>query len=185
MLAKSLVLCYTKLLKFDYKAFYEKNVAFYNARPLAKRALPLLNQMLSWFFVAAYALLWVYALFIKKFGVKDQLCILFVPALGLLIVSVLRLAIEKPRPYDEDGDNITPLVKKKNANKKSFPSRHIACAMLISMTFMAYSLGIGIPLFLFALALAYIRFALGLHYPSDLIAGGAVGILVGLLAFFL
>jgi len=50
---------------------------------------------------------------------------------------------------------------------------------------MPYVLWAGAGLLVCSLALAYIRFALGLHYPSDLLAGSIVGAGVGALMFLL
>ena len=182
MLACFSVLCYTKTMKFDlYKKIYEKNAAFIKSRPLLKKALPLLDNTLTTFFFLAYATLCFYAL-IKKFGANDLMWLIFPPLLCLLIVSVLRIAVERPRPYTENGANITPFIEKKKSENRSFPSRHIASATVIAGTFLPFFPGIAALLYFFALVLAYVRFAAGLHYISDLAAGGAIGLCIGLLS---
>ena len=178
-------LCYTIPMKYNYVTLYNKNAEFYNARPTAKRAIKIFNTLLTWLFFACYGILWLYALHIDPFGAKDLIKVLFVPLLTLLVVSVLRLAITRARPYTEAGAGITPFVEKKKADNKSFPSRHLACATVISMVFLPYYPIAGYMLLGFSGVLGYIRFALGLHYPSDLLAGAGLGIALGSLMFVL
>ena len=125
-------------MKYDYVALYNKNAAFYNAHPTAKRALKLGNILLTWLFFACYGILWLYALFVESFATRDLVKILFVPLLTLLAVSVLRLTISRARPYTAEGAGITPLVEKRKADCKSFPSRHLACATVIAMSFLPF-----------------------------------------------
>lgn len=172
-------------MKYDfYKKCYEKNTAFIEKRPLFKKALPLLDKGLTIFFFAAYGVLCLYAL-MKNMSAVELMKILFPPMLCLLVVTVLRITVEKPRPHTENGAGITPLVKKKNGDNQSFPSRHIASAMVIATTFLPFFPAGAIVLYLFTLVLAYVRFALGLHYISDLAAGGVIGLIMGLLTIIL
>ena len=178
-------MCYTVRMKYDYATLYNKNAAFYEAHPTAKRALKLGNILLTWLFFACYGILWLYALWVDPFETRDLISILFVPLLTLLVVSVMRLAITRARPYTEEGAGITPFVEKKKADNKSFPSRHLACATVISMVFLPYYPVAGGVLLGISALLGYIRFAIGLHYPSDLFAGAGLGIALGSFIFLL
>ena len=172
-------------MKYDYVTLYNKNADFYNAHPTAKRALKLGNLLLPWLFFVCYGVLLAYACFIEPFETMDLIKTLFVPLLALLSVSVMRIAMARPRPYTDAGAGIIPIVEKKKADEKSFPSRHLACATVIAMTFLHfYPIG-GIALLGASVLLGYIRFALGLHYPSDLLAGAGLGIALGSLMFVL
>ena len=135
--------------------------------------------------MACYGVLWLYALRIDPFETMDLVKILFVPLLTLLTVSVLRLAITRPRPYTEAGAGVTPFIDKKKVDFKSFPSRHLACATVISMVFLPFYPIAGGCLLGASVLLGYIRFATGLHYPSDLLAGGVLGIVLGSFIFIL
>ena len=172
-------------MKYSYVTLYNKNAEFYNAHPTAKRAIKIGNTLLTWLFLACYGVLWLYALRIDPFETMDLVKILFVPLLTLLTVSVLRLAITRARPYTDEGAGITPFITKKKADNKSFPSRHLACATVISMVFLPYYPIAGYILLGFSALLGYIRFALGLHYPSDLLAGTSLGTCLGCLMFVL
>lgn len=170
-------------MKYDYKLAYEKNKNFYNRHPKLKEALIKSNTILTAFFILSYFTLIGYTALSKQ-SPKQLTFIIFVPFLGFFLANVLRMAIEKPRPYAVGGAGITPFIEKKKADNKSFPSRHTASAFVIAMTFVAFYPPVGAFMLLSALALAYVRFALGLHYPSDLTAGALIGILSGFIALF-
>lgn len=172
-------------MKYDYVAIYNKNAAFYNGHEKWKKALLLCNIALTYLFILAYAGLWIYAFLADGFFVKDYLKIFFVPALTLFTVSVLRVAIDRPRPYAKEGANITPLLKGKSEKGDSFPSRHIASATAISFAFLPYLPLLGALLLCGCLLLSYTRFAIGVHYPTDLIAGLILGSAIGSLVFIL
>ncbi len=172
-------------MKYDYVALYNKNAATFNAHPTLKRFIKLLNLFSTALFIIGYAVLCGFVFMREEFDPKAKLSILFVPALAFLIVSVLRLAIERPRPYAENGAGIVPLTTKKHADNKSFPSRHLTCAAVIAVVFLKFFPIVGILLLLGSFQLAYLRFALGLHYPSDLLAGEGIGLLIGCLIFLL
>ena len=172
-------------MKYDYVTFYNKNAEFYNSHPTAKRALKLGNLLLPWLFFVCYGVLLVHACFVEPFETMDLIKTLFVPLLALFAVSVMRLAIARPRPYTEGGAGITSFIDKKNADEKSFPSRHLACATVIAMTYLPYYPIAGVFLLGGSVLLGYIRFALGLHYPSDLFAGIGFGAILGGLIFLL
>ena len=172
-------------MKYDYVAFYNKNAAFFKANKKRESALLFSNALLTYLFLFAYAGLWVYALLKDGLLVVDYAKFFFIPATSLLTVSVLRLAIDKPRPYSEKGAHIQPILRGKREQGHSFPSRHIASATAISFTFLPYLPAVGGVLLVCTLALAYTRFAVGVHYPSDLAAGIGVGGFFGAFVFFL
>ena len=170
-------------MRYDYQLLYKKNAQFYNARPKLKKLLFVGNTALTLGFFVAYAFLVVFSLLSpENFTVYDCVKILVIPSGCLFFVAVLRVAVNRPRPYSEKGANITPLLQKKGAQDKSFPSRHLASAIVIACVFLPYYLLISAILFPLAILLGYIRFALGLHYPSDLFGGAILG---GLCSLFL
>jgi membrane-associated phospholipid phosphatase len=175
---------YTVSMRYDYKTLYEKNAAFYHARPKAKKCILALNLILTGVFFLSYGAFVLYAIF-SHFSAPELMKILGLPAACLFLVHLLRLAIERPRPYSKQGAAITPLLQKSGSENKSFPSRHLACAFVIATVILAYLAGAGICLLVLGGVLGYIRFALGLHYPSDLIGGAILGFVCGIFAFIL
>ena len=57
-------------MKYDYATLYNKNAAFYEAHPTAKRALKLGNILLTWLFFACYGILWLDALWVDPFETR-------------------------------------------------------------------------------------------------------------------
>ena len=171
-------------MAYDYKTAYQKQSAFYEKRPICKRALILLNGVLTVLFMLGYGLL-VALTFVYFRGARGYIKTFALPAVCLLVVSLLRRWIRKPRPYQTCGAGITPLLQKTDGENESTPSRHLASAFVIATLFCAYFPWTGIPLYLCGLTLGYTRFALGLHYPSDLLFGAGLGLLFAIPAFFI
>lgn len=93
---------------------------------------------------------------------------IFVPAAAFLLVTLLRIILNRPRPYERAA--IEPLIHK-STRGKSFPSRHVFSAMMIALTVATVypvwgGMLIGVTLFL-----ALCRLLAGVHYPIDLLAG--------------
>ena len=172
-------------MNYDYATLYNQHAAFFKANKKRETALLVCNALLTYLFLFAYAGLWIFALLKDGLLVTDYAKFFFIPATSLLTVSVLRLAIDRPRPYSEQGARIDPILKGKREQGNSFPSRHIASATAISFTFLPYLPVIGGILLGCTLLLAYTRFAVGVHYPSDLAAGIGVGGFFGVFVFFL
>jgi len=88
----------------------------------------------------------------------------------------------RARPFVTDTD-IAPLIKAPGSS--SFPSGHAATAaagsLILSVIYPVFA-----PLFLLAGFLtALSRIYLGLHYPSDVLAGAVIGVVAGGLVFSL
>ena len=161
-----------------YKKIYEKQAALYRAHPRAKKALLIANLGLTALFVLAYIAFCTVAFFV--FAKADILKIILIPLGCLVLVTVMRALIRRPRPYTDDGADIDPLLHKKHRDMLSFPSRHIASAFVVAVVFLPYCLWAGLTLLPLGLLLGYVRFALGLHYPTDLFGGMGLGLLCGL-----
>jgi undecaprenyl-diphosphatase len=60
----------------------------------------------------------------------------------------------------------------------------MAMALFVYLHFRKYSKYWGL-IFLWMVIVAYTRIYLGVHYPSDLICGGMLGILIGVFVYWL
>ena len=158
----------------NYKQLYEKNAAWYNQRPTAKKILLLVNQYLPLLFFVGYAGIALLFLFKDSYA-RETIAVYFAaPATTLAITSALRLVISRPRPYDADGAGIIPLGNKKMGKFSSCPSRHLACAVAIALVFFSISAPLAIFAILVCGLMAYTRFAVGFHYPSDILLGATI-----------
>jgi membrane-associated phospholipid phosphatase len=99
-------------------------------------------------------------------------------ALGPLAIGVnyaVKLLVRRPRPVLE---GLPPLGGAPSS--LSFPSAHATSSFAVA-TAMTRVDGLGALAFLLAFALSLGRPYLGMHYPSDVLAGAALGILLGVL----
>lgn len=168
--------------KTKYKAFYEKLTKGIKARPTVVKLIEILDKVLAWGYVAAYAVFlgltflvpnalspFPWLLVLNKVGL---------PALCFLVVSALRWLIGRPRPYEENGAGIEPLVSKRGRGN-SMPSRHVGSAFVISMVILPECLACGIVLLAVAAGIAVLRVLRGVHYPSDVLVGALIGVAFG------
>ena len=101
---------------------------------------------------------------------------LAVPAVGFVLVSLMRRAINEPRPYEACG--IEKLIDK-DTQGKSFPSRHSFSIAVIGMCWLRYVPAAGTLILLASLVMAWARVLAGVHYPRDVVCGLSLGVLVG------
>lgn len=93
-------------------------------------------------------------------------------AVGLLIYKLLKSATVRPRPYAGGGDID---LCGKPLDQYSFPSGHTLHAVSFSIVACAHYPFLYAPLCALATLIALSRMVLGLHYPTDVIAGAALG----------
>ncbi|MDJ0916470.1 MAG: phosphatase PAP2 family protein [Woeseiaceae bacterium] len=92
--------------------------------------------------------------------------------IGVLIYSQLKNRLVRERPYINHGDILCGAAP---LDRYSFPSGHTLHAVSFTIMLAAVEpqmLFIAVP---FALLVAASRVILGLHYPSDVFAGGVLG----------
>lgn len=104
-----------------------------------------------------------------------------VPLITFFLVSILRIKINRPRPFEEfDFDPLVP-----HSKGSSFPSRHTASAFIITYAFFyshhLFSLGI----FIIALIVAFTRVLTGVHRISDVLFAIVLSSLLGYLGFYI
>ena len=86
----------------------------------------------------------------------------------------LKQVINRPRPYVTYPDLLTPY---KNEVSPSFPSGHtsIAFATATALTLKYPKWYVIVPSYVWACSVGYSRVNLGVHYPSDVLAGALLG----------
>lgn len=164
--------------KENYKRFYEKITAKLRLRPRLIKAIAWLDKGVVYGFVATYAVYLGFTLFSAPFDLLLWANKMGLPALCFGVVTLLRVLIKRPRPYEKAGAGIDA-INKKDTVGNSMPSRHVASAFVIAMVFLAESTLFGVIALCVSILIAALRVLEGVHYPSDALIGALLGISFG------
>lgn len=108
--------------------------------------------------------------------------VVLVTGISFLIVSVFRHIIDAQRPYVlYDFD---PIVKK-DKRGQSMPSRHVFSTFIIGMSAWYLWPALGVIIFIDGIFMCIGRVIAGVHFPRDVIAGAFLGIISGVIGFYL
>ncbi len=135
--------------------------------------------------VASYSVLWL--------GVAAALAVFGggpgrrAAARGLAAIAVtsalvnlgLKALHDRERPGGE-GDSVPPSRRVRRPTSSSFPSGHSASGFAFATAVADGAPVLAVPLQVLATAVAYSRVHVGVHYPSDVVAGALVGSASGL-----
>lgn len=126
----------------------------------------------SWFWLIGLGLLWWFGTDYWKYR---ALALAVGVVLTALLVMLIKFTVRRSRPEGEWG-NIY-----RRTDPHSFPSGHAARAAMLAVV--ALGLGpawFGLLLFVWAPLVGLARVAMGVHYLSDILAGMAIGVGMGL-----
>lgn len=130
-------------------------------------------------FIAAAMVLMVIIPKTRRLGIMTYVSYLIT---GILANNVLKHLVERVRPY-EVVDGLTSVIGAMSST--SFPSGHSACSFAIAtVIFLETKKKVGIPALILAAMMASSRLYLGVHYPTDVLAGITVGVLSGCFTSF-
>jgi len=94
-------------------------------------------------------------------------------AVAMLADQVISRIWDRPRPYETHS--ASDYLLSDPSPDASFPSDHTAAAFAIAFAVLAFSRRGGLAFLAVATLIGLSRIALGMHYPSDVIAGALVG----------
>jgi undecaprenyl-diphosphatase len=132
----------------------------------------------SWFWLVGLILVWWLGTdYWKQRAVALGIGIL----VTALVVMAIKFTVRRSRPEGEWGQIY------RSTDPHSFPSGHAARSMMLAV--MALGMGplwFGLVLLAWAPLVSLARVMLGVHYPSDVLAGMALGAVLGIvvLQFF-
>lgn len=171
------------ILHIDKQLFFEINECYQN--PFFDWLMPILRDKTTWY--PLYVVL--IGLIIYKFKWK-AVYVIAIAALTVVIADQLAAGVIKPyfkriRPCNDPcyGDLVNNIVGcgRGYSFVSAHAANHFALAMFFISVFLKRSNRFFIP-FIFLLWASLISFAqvyVGVHYPTDVIAGGLLGILIG------
>jgi PAP2 superfamily len=104
---------------------------------------------------------------------KKALFIAEAAAFTTIITFSMKEAFDRPRPAEHD----MAIIALKDAQNGSFPSGHtsIAFSTATSLSIIHPKWYVIVPAYTWASLVGYSRIYLGVHYPTDIIAGAFVG----------
>jgi undecaprenyl-diphosphatase len=125
----------------------------------------------SWFWLAGLGLIW----WLGSDYWKERAIILIVSILlTAIVVFVIKLLVRRKRPEGEWGKFY------RSTDPHSFPSGHAVRAMMLTVVVLGLGpLWLGLVLLVWAPLVGVARVAMGVHYLSDVIAGMAMGLVIG------
>jgi len=102
--------------------------------------------------------------------------------IGTLIYKWLKVRTLRPRPF-----NVHQQISLRSVplDQFSFPSGHTLHAVIFSMVAIHYYPMLSVALIPFTILVGLSRPILGLHYPSDVLVGTLIGILISTLSFYI
>jgi undecaprenyl-diphosphatase len=136
---------------------------------------------LNWFFVGlswigTYGVVWIaIALLVALLWRRPSvlLTVVAADALADLLTRLGKVIVDRHRPFEHQLGPAT--------SSSSFPSGHaatsFACATVLSVLVPRWR----VPFFALATLIAFSRLYNGVHYPTDVLAGALLGVLIALL----
>lgn len=166
----------------DLTLFYSVNHTLHNT---------LLNSFMPFFTnTGEYGLLWIIIsliLFAVGFAGgkptlrKTAFLMLLALAISHLSCELLKNLFQRPRPFETLPD-VNLMIK--SIHSFSFPSGHAACAFAATIVPARKIPGTAWLFILLALLMAFSRVYVGVHYPSDVLAGSLLGLACGALVLY-
>jgi len=101
-------------------------------------------------------------------------------ALATLVISHLLVQLVKRTVGRGRPSRYRELASIREPDRFSFPSGHATASLAVALAYGISFPGLAGPLVLLALLVGYSRVRLGVHYPSDVVAGQLLAILTAL-----
>ncbi len=127
--------------------------------------------------------LFLTVLFLPKRKRKWILPLWVTLGLSAIISFLLKILIQKPRPFQQGIVSILPTLEKVSHSSWnfSFPSSHAMFVFCVLPILSKKSPKLKYIWIFFAALVAFSRVYFGLHFLSDVLAGGLIGYLIGMI----
>lgn len=160
---------------------WDLNLTLFMNRSMSLRGVGPFFAVISWLGNGKlwYALLILLPVFSSTTGPLATVHMAFVGLVNLLLYKVIKSQTRRPRPchaYEKIMRGAVPL------DEYSFPSGHTMHAVGFSMVATAWFPALLVPLSVFTVLVALSRVILGLHYPTDVMLGATLGMMIAKLS---
>ena len=163
----------------NYQEWYDKRKSSLLRHPQLLQLMRVFNRMMTVLMPLVYMILLGTSFISKGLG-QDLAAYILVPALGFVLLTLVRKWINQPRPYETW--EITPLLDRDSPGQ-SMPSRHVFSASIISMACLHTSLTMGMICLTLSAFLGLVRVLGGVHFPKDVVVGYICGLVWGVIFF--
>lgn len=163
------------LLKLDgdILLWLQENVRNTILTPIMKFVTTIGNGGMIWIVFALILLAW------KKYRLTGAAAAMTLISNLVVINLIVKNLVDRTRPYAMI-ENLTILVSK--PSDSSFPSGHAGHAFGVAIViFLMMPKKYGIPALILAALISFSRLYVGVHYPTDVLAGIVIGSLMGFL----
>ncbi|MFZ4548352.1 MAG: phosphatase PAP2 family protein [Bacteroidales bacterium] len=160
------------------KVIYENRITFFDP------AFIIFTDTAGYFAFGFPLLALLISIFNKNKVLRHNAFKIVIPvAISAIVANILKYSYDLPRPYE-----IYPFIEKLSVGgSPSFPSGHTAdaFAFAVGLSLIYPKWYIFIPSLLWATLIGYSRMVLGVHFPSDVLAGAIIGTVCTLICFWL
>jgi undecaprenyl-diphosphatase len=162
---------------FDWLAVHERSLCMRFNRVGHRHAIQSLFSFISWLGDGKFWYALMGALLVSEGWAALPVVIqmMLTGLVGTAVYKGLKHLTERPRPYQAHAQIMCMTAP---LDRFSFPSGHTLHAVIFSLVATAYYPMLGWVVFPFTVLVALSRLVLGLHYPTDVFAGIAIGALI-------
>ena len=118
----------------------------------------------------------------KDYRVLGQTILIALVITTIIGEGIIKNIVKRKRPFYGDDDKELLISR---PITYSFPSGHTASSFAVAAVFIKTDNAASLEIILLACLIAFSRIYLGVHYPSDVIGGGIIGALCGLITVIL
>jgi undecaprenyl-diphosphatase len=131
----------------------------------------------SWFWLIGLGLVWWFG---NEYWKRLAIIMVVSIATTALLVMIIKFSVRRSRPEGEWGRIY------RSTDPHSFPSGHAARSTMLAIVGLGLGpLWLGLALIVWAPLVGIARIAMGVHYPTDVIAGMLLGVVIGFLILIL
>lgn len=118
----------------------------------------------------------------KDYRVLGQTILIALVITTIIGEGIIKNIVKRKRPFYGNDDKELLISR---PITYSFPSGHTASSFAVATVFIKTDNAASLEIMLLACLIAFSRIYLGVHYPSDVIGGGIIGTLCGLITVML